>query len=62
MKETRIQLIEMARSICADFTLEDEFTAGGVGAAIQTIKGAMSIPEFVSILGLGLDSVRKLRL
>jgi cytidine deaminase len=39
MKETRIQLIEKARSICADFTLEDEFTAGGVGAAIQTTNG-----------------------
>jgi len=39
MNRTRYQLIEAARAVCGDFKLRDEFSAGGVGAAIRTAKG-----------------------
>ncbi|MEA3471245.1 MAG: cytidine deaminase [Thermodesulfobacteriota bacterium] len=39
MKQTRKELIETARAVCGDFPLQDEFSAGGVGAAIRTADG-----------------------
>jgi len=39
MNETRLKLIEAARGVCGDFALRDDFSAGGVGAAIRTAKG-----------------------
>jgi cytidine deaminase len=39
MNDTRTQLIEAARSVCGDFALQEDFSAGGVGAAIHTSKG-----------------------
>jgi cytidine deaminase len=39
MNETRLKLIEAAGSVCGDFALRDEMSAGGVGAAILTAKG-----------------------
>lgn len=39
MKNNIIQLIEAARAVCGDFPLAEEFTAGGVGAAIRTVSG-----------------------
>ena len=39
MNEARLELIEAARGECGDFALRDDFSAGGVGAAIRTAKG-----------------------
>jgi len=39
MNESRTQLIEAARAVCGDFALREDFSAGGVGAAIRTAKG-----------------------
>ena len=39
MNESRTQLIEAARNVCGDFALQEDFSAGGVGAAIRTTKG-----------------------
>lgn len=39
MKQTREELIEAARAVCGGFPLQDEFSAGGVGAAIRTADG-----------------------
>jgi len=39
MTQERSQLIETARGICSAFKLRDEFSAGGVGAALRTAKG-----------------------
>ena len=33
------ELIDAARAVCGSFHLEDDFTAGGVGAAIRTVNG-----------------------
>lgn len=39
MTITKKELIETARAISDDFKLRDDFTAGGVGAAILSAKG-----------------------
>jgi len=39
MNEARTQLIEAARAVCGNFALQDDFSAGGVGAAIRTTTG-----------------------
>ena len=39
MNETRSRLIEAARAVCEHFPLRDDFSAGGVGAALLTAKG-----------------------
>jgi cytidine deaminase len=39
MNKTRKQLIDAAREVCGSFPLHDEFSAGGVGAAIRTVEG-----------------------
>jgi cytidine deaminase len=39
MKELRAELIAAAQAVCGEFTLQDEYTAGGVGAAIRTADG-----------------------
>jgi cytidine deaminase len=39
MTPERIQIIEAARNICGALKLRDEFSAGGVGAALRTTKG-----------------------
>lgn len=39
MNEARSQLIEAARAVCGEFTLGQDFSAGGVGAAIRTANG-----------------------
>lgn len=39
MTQERLQLIEAARNICGALKLRDEFSAGGVGAALRTKKG-----------------------
>jgi len=39
MNQIRAELIAAARAVCGDFPLQDEFTAGGVGAAIRTVGG-----------------------
>lgn len=39
MKKDITQMIEAARAVCGDFQLADEFSAGGVGAAIRTVSG-----------------------
>jgi cytidine deaminase len=36
MKQAREKLIKAARAICGDIPLQDEFSAGSVGAAIRT--------------------------
>jgi cytidine deaminase len=35
----RSQLIEAAQAVCGDFQLRDNFSAGGVAAAIRTVNG-----------------------
>jgi cytidine deaminase len=37
--EEDAQLINMARTVCGEFSLRGDFTAGSVGAAIRTAKG-----------------------
>lgn len=39
MKNNITQLIEAARAVCGHIPLADDFSAGGVGAAIRTISG-----------------------
>ena len=39
VNEARSELIEAARSVCGVLKLRDEFSAGGVGAAVRTAKG-----------------------
>ena len=39
MNEAGLKLIEAAGSVCGHFALRDEFSAGGVGAAILTADG-----------------------
>lgn len=39
MNQTREALIAAAESECGKFSLQDDFTAGGVGAAIRTADG-----------------------
>jgi len=39
MNEARSRLIEAARAVCGVLKLRDEFSAGGVGAAIRTARG-----------------------
>ena len=39
MNQTRDALIAAARSVCGDFPLQDDFSAGSVGAAIRTAAG-----------------------
>ncbi len=39
MNKNITQLIEAARAVCGDFQLADDFSAGGVGAAIRTVSG-----------------------
>ena len=39
MDDMRTQLIEAAQAVCGEFTLREDFSAGGVGAAIRTFKG-----------------------
>lgn len=39
MSDVRKKLIETAGDISADYKLRDDFTAGGVGAAILTVDG-----------------------
>ena len=46
MNGSRFQLIEAARAVCGDFKLRDEFSAGGVGAAIRTAKGNVYDREY----------------
>ena len=38
MNKTRSRLIEAAKAVCGDLQLRDEFSAGGVGAAILTAR------------------------
>ena len=44
MNEARLQLIEAARVVCGDFRLREDFSAGGVGAAIRTAKSLYEDP------------------
>ena len=39
MKETASELIAAARAVCGEFKLREDFSAGGVGAAIRTAEG-----------------------
>jgi cytidine deaminase len=39
--ERRSRLIEAASTVCGDFPLSKDFTAGGVGAALLTVDGNM---------------------
>ena len=39
MDKTTAQLIKAARSVCGEFRLTEDFSAGSVGAAILTAKG-----------------------
>lgn len=39
MKNNITKLVEAARDVCGDFQLTDDFSAGGVGAAIRTVSG-----------------------
>lgn len=39
MYDKRTQLIEAAQAVYGEFTLREDFSAGGVGAAIRTTKG-----------------------
>ena len=39
MKDTRAELIEAARAVVGDLQLREDFSAGGVGAAIWTAQG-----------------------
>lgn len=39
MNDTRSELIEAARAVVGDLKLREEFSAGGVGAAIRTAQG-----------------------
>ena len=39
MNQTRNALIEAAEGVCGKFSLQDDFSAGGVGAAIRTADG-----------------------
>ena len=39
MNDSRSPLIEAAKSVCGEFKLRNEFSAGSVGAAIRTAKG-----------------------
>jgi cytidine deaminase len=39
MNNNITQLIEAARDVCGDFSLAEDFSAGGVGAAIRTVSG-----------------------
>jgi cytidine deaminase len=39
MDAGRAELIEAARGVCGEFALREDFSAGGVGAAIRTTKG-----------------------
>jgi len=41
MEIPRDELIRAARGVCGDFALRDDFSAGGVGAAILTAGGAV---------------------
>lgn len=41
MDRTTAQLITAARSVCGDFRLAEDFSAGSVGAAILTAKGSI---------------------
>jgi len=41
MDRTTEQLIASARAVCGDFQLTEDFSAGGVGAAILTAKGSI---------------------
>jgi cytidine deaminase len=53
MNEARLKLIEAARAACGEFKLREDFSAGGVGAAIRTADG--NVYTGVSIdLGSGL--------
>ena len=39
MNKDRSQLIKAAKSVCGEFKLRNEFSAGSVGAAIRTANG-----------------------
>jgi cytidine deaminase len=39
MEGMRLKLFEVARGVCGDFPLREDFSAGGVGAAILTSDG-----------------------
>ena len=39
MKQTSAELIQAARAVCGDFPLQDQFSAGSVGAALRTADG-----------------------
>jgi len=41
MDDTTSRLIQAARAVCGEFTLNDDFSAGSVGAAILTEKGSI---------------------
>jgi cytidine deaminase len=41
VEEIRRRLIEAARAVCGDFPLREDFSAGGVGAALMTLEGNM---------------------
>ena len=39
MNKNRLQLIKAAKSVCGEFKLRNEFSAGSAGAAIRTANG-----------------------
>jgi cytidine deaminase len=41
MNPDTVTLIETARSVCGAFPLRDDFSAGGVGAALKTVVGTV---------------------